>query len=177
MSNHGTRASYQAGCRCLLCSAANARYEADRSALRARGIAAVVSTIPARQHLLQLQQQHVGLDQASSLSGLSLRLLQRVRSGQQRAIRIETSRRILAIPHTPAPGTLVTAWQVKRWVRVLLGEGFTRRTLAHRLGLKTPRLSLHTKHVTRRTEQQIARLYRRLTSEDISDDPPDLPIS
>lgn len=34
---HGERAWYQRGCRCLLCRAANARYEAGRRKARAHG--------------------------------------------------------------------------------------------------------------------------------------------
>jgi hypothetical protein len=52
---HGTRIKYLGGCRCLLCRAANSRYECDRARLRRLGLAnGIVDAAPARAHLFKL---------------------------------------------------------------------------------------------------------------------------
>lgn len=52
---HGTRLRYMAGCKCMLCRAANSRYETERAAARKNGDwNGLVSAIHARRHILKL---------------------------------------------------------------------------------------------------------------------------
>ena len=48
-NRHGTRTLYQAGCRCLLCRAANAQYSAALRQRRLHGRAVLGTLVPAHQ--------------------------------------------------------------------------------------------------------------------------------
>jgi hypothetical protein len=53
---HGTRQHYQAGCRCVSCRAANAAYEAARSADKAAGKVRLGTIIPPGEAVKRLRQ-------------------------------------------------------------------------------------------------------------------------
>lgn len=169
---HGDRRTYQRGCRCLPCCAANAQYAAARRA----GDPApdLVSATQARAHLFSLHSSGVGARQAARLAGLSEREIWDIRSGRRTAIELDTERRILAVQPTPAPGQRISGWRTWRRLDALEREGFTKGELARRLGNKTPKLQIapevrgprRSEHepmhrqVTVRTARRVQRLYR-----------------
>lgn len=58
---HGTRAAYKGGCKCLLCRAANSRYNTAREAARKHGDTRdLVSAEPVVRHLRKLAARGVG---------------------------------------------------------------------------------------------------------------------
>lgn len=105
MPDHGTRAQYRAGCRCLRCRAANAAYvaayrrrrRAPRPLLRT-----IISPVEARRRIRQL------LTEGFSKSDIARRL-----GLKNRAPRLH-----------PAGITLAKALKIRRLCRQLLIEGF-----------------------------------------------------
>lgn len=65
----------------------------------------------------------------------------------------------------PLKGQRVSAWPTRRRLHVLLHEGFTRGSLALRLGLKRPRLEWHPTQVTIATEQRLQTFYEAIMAE------------
>lgn len=94
MDAHGTRKTYQAGCRCCPCRAANAQYEAARAADKAAGrqrLGCIIPAAEARKRVNQMKSEKIsgrainrqnGLkDHALVLhpSGITVRKLLRIR--------------------------------------------------------------------------------------------------
>lgn len=160
---HGVRVRYMAGCRCVPCRAANARYETARLRARAKGRSnRIVSAERAVSHLRALSRAGVGRRRVARLSGLPESKLCKLLGGQQRNIREQTERRILAVTKADkAPGATVPAARTHRRIAALLEEGYTRARLAVMLGSRTPKLQLGRAWITRATEARIATLYRR----------------
>lgn len=174
---HGLRKTYQAGCRCLPCAAANAVYESERARDAAlgkqRGV--VVDAAKARQHLQSLMAQGVGLHQADALTQqagrrLSWVYLHSVRSGRRLRILQRTEAVILAIPVKPAGGTTVNSYRARHLIACLIGEDFSMAELARRLGFRlrsrhSPKAPNRLSRITRRKETRIRRFYQLITSE------------
>jgi hypothetical protein len=58
---HGTRLKYMGGCKCMLCRAANSRYETERAVARKNGDwNGIVDARAARRHILKLSKAGVG---------------------------------------------------------------------------------------------------------------------
>ena len=78
---HGTRLKYMGGCKCMLCRAANSRFETERAVARKNGDwNGIVDARAARRHILKLSKAGVGyksVADAASVPTPSLR-----RSGQ-----------------------------------------------------------------------------------------------
>jgi hypothetical protein len=78
--NHGTRKQYQTGCRCLLCRAANAEYQATLRVQQAKGLTPLGRLVPAgglqrRLRTLLLEQYHrTEIARALGLHPATLRL-------------------------------------------------------------------------------------------------------
>jgi len=134
---HGRRRTYQRGCRCTPCRAANAAYvQAGRLGTR-KPRPPLVSAKDAKAHLKHLQAQGVGHRQAARLCGLSSRLIREVRSGDRKTITADLRGRILDIPPILARGATITGWRTWRLIDSLHREGFTFRALAARLHAST----------------------------------------
>lgn len=161
-SDHGTRADYQRGCRCFACRVANAAYQV---AYRGHPRDPWIDAGPVRGHLLLLATEGCGLRTVARLSGVSRSVLQAIVKGTRTCLRRSQAVCVLAVSANPADGTLVNAWQTKRWINALLTEGFTRRRLADQLGLSGRQLRSHTNRVRRSTQQRMQTLYTDLTAE------------
>lgn len=159
MPDHGTRAEYQKGCRCFGCRVANAAYQV---AYRGHPRDPWIDAGPVRGHLLLLASQGCGARTVAKASGVSRSVLQAITQGTRTCIRRSQAVCVLAVTAEPADGTLVNAWQVKRWIRALLSEGFTKRRLAEQLGLPSRQLHPHTALVRRSTEHRMRSLYSEL---------------
>lgn len=119
---HGLRSTYQAGCRCLPCRAANAAYRST----------ALVPANTARAHLAELDGKGIGDRQIAALAGVARATVQGIQSGAFAFIRASTEQRLLSVKPIPAKGALVPSWPVRRQIQNLEREGFTRDELAER---------------------------------------------
>lgn len=160
---HGTRVCYQSGCRCRPCRLANAA--AVASCRASRGADPWIDAEPVQAHLRALEARQIGTRQVAKCSGLSRSVLQAIRSGARTRIRQSDAVMVLSLDAQPAAGTTVNAWQVKRWIRALLSEGYRRPQLAHLQGLRWPQLQPHSDRIRRSTEQRYRALYEHLTGE------------
>lgn len=91
---HGTRSSYQAGCDCLPCKAAEAAYRADlrrRHLKRLPILGALVSPVEARRRVRQLKLEEYTVARIAQLAGWRNG---RVQLGQRERIRLSTLVRI-----------------------------------------------------------------------------------
>ena len=97
-AEHGTRGRYMAGCKCMLCRAANSRYSCFRAAEQRAGRGnGLVSAARARRHLSKLSAAGVGRRAVSDVTGLSHTRVVLIRTGQQKKIRRLTEQKILAV--------------------------------------------------------------------------------
>lgn len=95
---HGTRAKYSTGCRCVPCRAANSRYESERLRARADGDHnPLVSATAAQAHLVTLSQAGIGRRRVQQLCGVTDTVLHEVKTGRKLQIRARTERLILGV--------------------------------------------------------------------------------
>lgn len=160
---HGSRARYASGCRCLPCRAANARYESERQRRRKTGDwNGIVKATKARRHMLKLAKQGVGYKTVADAAGISPHIAGAIRRGKRKSIRARTERLILAVS-TAAAGDAVLVDAAPTWRRIQeLQEhgGFSKAEIARRLGKKTPALQFRKDRVTLRTHDRIARFWK-----------------
>ncbi len=164
---HGIRLKYQSGCRCLLCRAANSRYESERARARAAGgWNGLVPAKAAKKHILRLSRQGVGRRALSAACDVPSSVIQLIRSGDRTQIRKRTEERILAVSRLAvSDAAVVPAAETWRQINALLQEGFTEPGLASRLGLKSHRLRFGKQRLLARTAVRVDRLYRLLMKE------------
>lgn len=160
---HGTRVRYMTGCKCMLCRAANSRYESERAAARKNGDwNGLVPADLARLHIVRLSRKGIGRRVLSDASGVARSMIADIRAKRKLRIRMRTHRAILAVD-TDARGaaTLVEAKPVWTQINRLLHEGFTRRELARRLGskAKSPALQIRPHVVTAKTAMRVEKLH------------------
>lgn len=160
----GSRAKYMgARCRCMLCRAANSRYETERAVLRRNGDwNGLVSAEPVRLHLLALSKKHVGYKSVAAASDVAPSILHEVRCGKKTQIRARTERRVLAVTADAlADGSLVPAGPTRRRLTRLLAEGFTKTELARRLGssARVPKLQIRGCYVLASTALKVERFF------------------
>lgn len=160
---HGVRLKYLGGCRCLLCRAANARYESWRVWARRRGDwNGVVSAGRARRHLLVLSRSGVGRRTVAEISGVPQSLLHQIKRGRRSRIRARTERRIFLVRSGARNGaSLVPAEQSWRMISRLMEEGFSSGEIARRLGYRTRALQFNRRRMTARNAVRIERFYHR----------------
>jgi hypothetical protein len=159
---HGVRLRYMAGCRCLLCRAANSRYESERAQARKNGEwNGLVPAEQARQHLLTLSSAGIGRRAVAAASDVGETVLQQVRSGKKKRIRKQTETKILAIDHAAiSDHAVVPASKTWRRITQLMDEGYTKGQIAMRLGAKTPALQIGKDKVLAITATKVERFYR-----------------
>lgn len=160
---HGTRVRYVTGCKCMLCRAANSRYETDRAKARANGDwNGLVPAWMARKHLLRLSSQGIGRDTVAQASGVSVTVICEIKARTKKNIRMRTHKAIMAVDRTArAAKTLVEAAPVWAQINRLLREGFTQTELARRLGsrAKVPALQLNGRVVTAQNAMRVEKLH------------------
>lgn len=164
-SSHGVRARYSVGCRCMLCRAANSRYETERAARRAVGDSnELVDASRARAHLKWLSNRGIGRHSVQAASDVSDSILWMIVTGERTRIRRRTHERILAVDEGARAGrSLVSGKRARSLIRELVNRGYTKAELARRLGRTTPALQfLRTEKITARTDAAVDRLYRSI---------------
>lgn len=161
---HGDRLKYLAGCKCMLCRAANSRYETSRAAARKAGDwNGIVSAKRARSHILKLSRAGVGRYTLSEAADVGATIIQDIRSGRKKRIRKRTEARILSVTAAAvAGGALVPAGPTWRRINILIENGFTRAEIARRLGYRRPALQLNKDFVTAKNAAAVERLYNRV---------------
>lgn len=160
---HGDRLRYLAGCRCLPCRCANARYEQQRLAARRRGEwNGLVPAGPVRVHLRKLSAAGVGYKTAADAASVARSVVAKILRGERRQIRAQNAKRLLAVtPAARADHSTVPAARTWRRINQLLGEGFSKARLARELGMRTPALQISKTRVLARTELAVEKLWRR----------------
>lgn len=142
--NHGTNASYHAGCRCGRCRQAARDYEANRRRQIAYGRwLPYIDATEARDHVRSLMaprvgsQDGIGWMRISDLAGVPRSTVEKLiygdpRRGQppSRRVRPETAARLLSITEDQrADGSTIPATATRRLVKKMLAGGFSRAEL------------------------------------------------
>jgi len=163
---HGWRARYMAGCRCLPCRAAHARYNTECERRVKGGITnKIVPANRAREHLLQLSKLGVGRRAVRAATDVAESILHQIAKGRRLQIREETERRILAVDESArADHSLVDAAPTWKLLDELLARGYSRTQIARWLGSKskTPALQLSRGKILARQAVRVQRLYRKV---------------
>ncbi len=160
----GTRIKYLGGCRCDACRSANSTYAKARMAeCQAGRNNGVVDAKAARAHLRKLSRMGIGYKQVAAASDVRATTLLSIKLGKKLRIRMDTVRRVLRVDAScRADRALVPAASTWQLINELLSEGFTKRTLAERLGMKTKNLQVGKDRVTVRKRASIEKLHKRL---------------
>jgi hypothetical protein len=163
---HGDRLRYMAGCKCFKCRRSNSDYERQRKLARASGDwNGIVDASLARSHLELLHREGVGRRAVHAVTDLSDSILHEIRKGLRPRIRARTERKILAVtPKQRADHSFVPARRALRLIGQLIDEGYTKVSLAQRLGYKSRAIQLKNGLITARNEQRIIALHRKLTT-------------
>ena len=129
---HGTRLKYMGGCKCMLCRAANSRYETERAVARKNGDwNGIVDARAARRHILKLSKAGVGYKSVADAASVAHTVVAEIRAGRRLRIRQRTERSILAVTKTAYAGVaLIDADPTWKKINTLLDEGFTKSELA-----------------------------------------------
>jgi hypothetical protein len=160
---HGDRLKYMAGCRCMLCRAANSRYETMRAAARKNGDwNGIVSAKLARRHIQKLARQGVGRRAIAAASDVADSIVHAIKTGRKKMIRKRTETKILAVS-ADARGDKSLVPAKHTWVLInrLLRHGFTKTALAQRLGYARA-IQFDKEFVTARNALKVERFYRRI---------------
>lgn len=162
---HGVRAKYALGCRCMLCRAANARYETERAHQRAIGNSnGLVDASRAREHMARLSNLGVGRHSVQAACDVSESILWAIISGERTQIRKRTEERILAVDEGARAGrSLVSAKPARQLIAELVDRGYSKAELARRMGYKAPAIQfLPFERITARTAAAVERLYNSI---------------
>lgn len=163
---HGTRLRYMAGCRCLVCRAANSRYETMRRRRRLTGYwNGLVDAREARAHIVQLGRSGMGYRAVAVAAGIASTVVQEVKSGAKLQIRAKTARAILAVKVARRPHALISAAETWRLLSRLIADGYPKRRLARMLGQRGQGLQMGRRRVTVRNAERVRKLYDWLTAE------------
>jgi len=163
---HGRRARYMAGCRCLQCRAANSRYQSELDRRQTAGdVNPVISAEPARAHLLALRKLNVGYKAAADAAGVTRGIVLGIASGRRKQCRQSTVNALLAVDTgARSGGALVGAGPTWKLLNELIGRGYTRAWLAQQLGAAKPALQIHKDWITAETEAKVERFYTLLNA-------------
>jgi hypothetical protein len=156
---------YRNGCRCAECRHAGYVYEIKRQRDRKRGIVRLHDNTEAREHILWLRSQGVGLRAVAAATGLQRHNVWKIANGQVRRSRPETISRIMAVgTHMRKAGSLVDAGPTWRLIDDMLANGFTRTRIAAELGstAKRPALQLKRDKIKQSNADQVREVYDRL---------------
>jgi len=158
---HGVRGRYVSGCRCMICRAANSRYQSAREQLKkVDGADPLVPTAAALEHLRLLSHSWgVGYKSVADAASVSRTGLAKVIAGTKQFLRRSTLERILAVDlGAVAGGALISAGPTWHLLNGLLGRGYSKGQLAKWLGRATPALQIRKDRVTARTAAEVVRM-------------------
>lgn len=161
---HGDRLRYLGGCRCDLCRKANSTYERARQiARRAGDWNGIVPAAKARAHMVALQKQGIGRRTIADVTDIAESVLSGIRAGTHTNIRARTERLILGVTNDMAADhSHVQASPSWKLINELLRAGFTKVSLARRLGQKGSGLQLGKEFITVRNADQVRKMHAEL---------------
>jgi hypothetical protein len=164
---HGTRLKYVGGCKCMLCRAANSRYETERVIARKAGDwNGLVRAAAARKHLLYLSSVGVGRRAVAAATDIADSILFDVRSGKKTQIRKRTETKILGVTKDAVSDhALIDADPTWRQINKLLSEGFSKAELSRRLDYKNGSIQFDRFEVTAVNAARVDRFYRLIMAE------------
>lgn len=146
-------------CRCEKCRAAWNRYA--RRPYQARTGGGWRPADKARRHLLKLANVGVGVKAVADASDLSWMTILQIRLGRRRRIQRETERRIMTITSDAvADYAVIPAGPTWKRIGELLGEGFLRKEIVSRIGLKGEQLRVGRQRVRAITAAKVERFHR-----------------
>ncbi len=159
---HGSRARYISGCRCLRCRAANSRYSCARQAARYLGDCRdVVSAERALRHIRALSMQGIGYKAVADAASVAHGIVADILAGRRTRIRKSTESKILSVDsYARAGGSLVPAGETWELLNKLIGRGYSKAQLARWLGYKHPALQIRADWITYRRAVDVEKLYR-----------------
>ena|SRR5579872_3082213 len=159
---HGTRARYIAGCRCLPCRAANSRYSCSRDLARKLGdVRDIVSADAAVAHIHKLSRLGVGRRTVADAAGVARSIVSDILQGRRSRIRKNTEVKILSVDAgARAGGSLIPAKNTWELIDELLSRGYTKTQLARWLGYKNAALQFKRSSITLRRAVAVEKLYR-----------------
>lgn len=167
-ADHGRRARYVAGCRCLRCRAANSNYNSTRRcAIQDGDSRALVPAARARAHIRKLSGKGIGYKAVADAAGVSRSVVSRVLWGQKKFLRVPTAAAILAVDERcVADHALVPAGPTWQKLEQLLEDGYTKTQLAKWLGskAKAPSLQLRRDFITAKSALAVERLCAKLAA-------------
>lgn len=165
-AEHGTRARYMTGCRCLRCRAANSNYNTSRRAAIENGdFRGLVSAERALAHIKKLSAGGIGYKAVADAAGVSPTVVSRLLWGDKRFLRVPTEAAILSVDREAlADHALVPAGPTWDKIRRLLDDGYTKTQIAKWLGsrAKTPALQLRQDFITAKSALAVERLLKKL---------------
>ena len=170
--NHGLRSTYNNGCRCEPCRAAQSRYAKRMRFLAETGRPTLVDSAPARSHVALLRAAGLGRQAIAERAGVSRIVVYRLAgSCKERPtlrIRRDTEARILAVdPVSPCDFSNVGTTGTTRRLRALVAIGWTQTELARRIDWDLANLNCivlaRRTAVTVDTARMIAALYDELS--------------
>jgi hypothetical protein len=126
-----------------------------------------------RAHILDLQRQGVGYQAISDACDVLKNTLRDIAAGKRKFIRAASAERLLAVDEGAiADSALVPATETRRLLQELLDLGFTRTSLAARLGSTSDQPSLQYKRdfVLAKTALRVRRLHAMLTAGEDDED-------
>lgn len=159
---HG-RVGYVRGCRCKACLAAYARYKRMQRLARENGCGnPTVSAERSRRHLNMLSDFGVGRRSVAAVTGMNDNWLWRIATGRKLKVRRKTEACVLSV--SVEDGLAVQSWTDAgaSWLllKQLLREGFTKKDLARRLGMKAPSLQFRKTKMAVRNVRKVAEFYQ-----------------
>jgi hypothetical protein len=126
-----------------------------------------------REHILVLQRQGIGYKSIADASDVPRSVVRGIVTGKRKFIRARSAERVLAVDTDAiADSALVPAAETQRLLQELLDLGFTRTSLAARLGStsETPSLQYKRDFVLARTALRVRRLHAMLTAGENDED-------
>lgn len=162
---HGSRMRYMSGCRCAECRRANATYERERIAARARGEHnGLVPVGRTAAHLAELSARRIGYKTVARRAKVAASILALIKAGKRTHVRASTERRVLAVKPSSEALPLsarVSAWPTRMRIRELLALGMTKIAIARALGCKSSLQIAGRENVTVKTERAVLELHRK----------------
>jgi hypothetical protein len=160
--NHGTRSSYDRGCRCDQCRAANAAHARQRRLDRKTG-PGMIPPDAVREHLLALAAKGVGARSVADALDISMRTIHCIRHGKRKLVRAKLARKILdADESVRADGSYVDCKPTRELIHDLRERGWSETQLATWMGYKKRLKFLYRSRIRALTASRVERLYRMI---------------
>lgn len=164
---HGSTRLYARGCRCLRCGIAYSNLQRETRERLNRGDGDyVVSAQVARDHLRYLSTHGVGYRAVFDCTGIYPRVVQAIRQGRWKRIRLSTEAKILRVGAEAKSGcSYVSSKHAVAQLRALLAMGYLRKEIAAEVGYRSAAIQwARSARITVRTELKMDAAFKRLSA-------------